>query len=446
MTGRVAGPRGLPLLGNLLPFLRDPLGFLTRCARYGDFVPFRLGPKQCVLVGDPELIRQVAVAERRSLVRGWSALLLRTVLGNGLLVSEGSFWERQRHAVQRALNPADVLSQKVIDAAVERMAGSWRPGEVRDMHEEMRRLTLDIAARAIIGIEPASGSDRLDSALEVMVAGEGFSTMSLHPALSWLPTPVNRRAQKGRRLLDDLVYAVIDGRSQANGSPNGSVLRSLAPPGGDGMDRRELRDELVTLLFTAYDTTAAALCWTLYLVGLHPEVEDRILAAPDAAYLEQVVLESLRLFPPVPIQGRQVVSDCIIGEHAVAKGMMLVWSQWVMHRDPRYFDRADEFDPGRWADGLVDRLPPFVYFPFGRGRRNCVGEDFGMTMVIAALAAILAGHRLHLLAGYRARPDAIVTLRPRGGLPMRIEVRNPPQRNLPEADPVRALTGSARPY
>lgn len=369
----------------------------------------RLGPRRAFVVSHPELIRQVAVVERHSLRRGYSAALLRTVLGDGLLVSEGDHWERQRRIVQPAMRDHSRAAREAVADAVERMLRSWTPGEVRDVHEEMRRLTLDVAARVILGVEPRGASGPLDAGLEVMVAGEAFSALDLVPGLRLLPTPTQRRARAGQAAIDALVMGAV-----ARGDGAATVLGRL-----DGrMDVASLRDELVTLLFTAFDTTAAALCWTLYLLATHPMAAD--LADGDPSALERVLLESLRLYPPVPIQARDVVRPTSLDGIDVPAGSTILWSQWVVHRDARWFERPTAFDPDRWTGGLAERLHPFAYFPFGGGRRNCVGEELGMTMLRAILASLVEQVRLEPVAGYRARPYALVTLRPRGGMPMRL--------------------------
>jgi cytochrome P450 len=425
-------PRRITALGGLTSFARDPLGLVARCAQRGDAVPLWIGPRRCLFINHPELIRQAAVVERRSLVRGYSALLLRTVLGNGLLVSEGAFWERQRRAIRPAVASPAVRYGPAIGDAVERTLRSWREHADRELHEDMRRLTLDVAARAVLGVGPPDDGERLDPALEVAVAGEMFSMFALVPALRWLPTPVSRRARRGQQLIDALVYRAIDRADASDATVLGSLLSA-----GRSMTDVELRDELVTLLFTAYDTTASSLCWTLFLLARHPEIEERLHTHASARSLEWVVRESLRLYPPVPIQSRDVVTACVIGDQVVPAGTTILWSQWVMHRDPRWFDRPDEFIPDRWADGLADRLPTFAYFPFGGGRRNCVGEDAGLTIVSRVVAEVVARARITVDPGYHPRPTAVVTLRPRDGMPVHVEVRS-------ESEPAKTLGGSDR--
>ena len=412
-------PRRITALGGLASFARDPLGLVARCAERGDAVPLWIGPRRCLFINHPELIRQAAVVERRSLVRGYSALLLRTVLGNGLLVSEGAFWERQRRAIRPAVASPAMRDGPAIGDAVSRMLRSWREHADRELHEDMRRLTLDVAARTVLGIAPSDDGERLDPALEVAVAGEMFSMFALVPAMRWLPTPVSRRARRGLRLINALVHRAIEQADATDATVLGSLLSA-----GTSMTDVELRDELVTLLFTAYDTTASSLCWTLFLLARHPEIEERLPTHASARSLEQVVRESLRLYPPVPIQSRDVVTACVIGDQVVPAGTTILWSQWVMHRDPRWFDRPDEFIPDRWADGLADRLPTFAYFPFGGGRRSCVGEDLGLTIVSRVVAAVVARARISIDPRYRPRPTAIVTLRPRDGMPVHVEMRS----------------------
>jgi cytochrome P450 len=405
-------------IANLLLFARDPLELVSRCARRGDFVRLRVGPLRCAFVNHPEFVRQLAVAERTRLARGVSTTLLRTVLGNGLLVSEGQVWTRQRRSVQLALQRSAAHLWTAIGPSCERTLALWRQEPRRLLHDDVRRLTSDIAARAVLGFSPTMNDGGSHPALELMAEGRSFSVLAAFPFLRDLPTSGNRVARRTRRLLDALVHESIDRASPAEPTVVGSLL-AVAPH----MTRSELRDELMTLLFTAYDTTASTICWTLYLLAQHPSVEERLRCEPPASrYLEWIVLEALRLYPPVPIQTRDVLSECTVGGHALAAHTTVLWSQWLIHRDRRWFERPERFEPERWASGLLRDLPPFAFFPFGGGRRTCVGEGFATIIVSGVLKALIGRARFDFEAAHSVVPESIVTLQPRGGLPVRVIV------------------------
>jgi cytochrome P450 len=217
-----------------------------------------------------------------------------------------------------------------------------------------------------------------------------------------------------------------------------SILLNPADPAA-GLTDADLRDEVMTLLVAGHETTAVSLTWTWYLLSLHPEKE-RLLAAeiydaigdrtvtlddvPHLPYAGRVVLEALRLYPPAWTTPRVAAEDCMIGEFPVARGTSVTMSQWVMHRDPRYFDEPSEFDPDRWAGGLLGSLPRFAYFPFGGGPRGCIGESFAMAEALLILVTIAQRFRLKLIDREPVSPWPTLTLQPRGAIRMRLEQRD----------------------
>jgi len=201
----------------------------------------------------------------------------------------------------------------------------------------------------------------------------------------------------------------------------------------------QLRDEVVTLLLAGHETTAIALTWTLYLLSRHPRVEATLTAEleqvlggrapaiddlPRLAFTRRVVSESLRLYPPSWAFGREAIRDSRLGGHTVAAGTSVVMSQWVLHRDPRYFSEPETFDPDRWAGGLSKRLPAFAYLPFGGGPRRCIGSDFAMTEAVLVLAIITQRFHLTLSPGHPVTPWPTITLRPRHGMRMTLHARS----------------------
>lgn len=411
-------PWRVPLVGDLWSFLHDRIRFFEACARSGDAVRVRLGPRRALVLSDPDLIREVFVHEAKQFVRGITGAPLRSLLGEGLLLSEGEVWRRQR----RDLSPLfgrDRVAQWIpsIESAGIALVSRWRDGERRDVHHEMHRLTLDVAARLFLGI--GSGDDgRLHPALEAILDQEVLrGTIRLGP-LRW---PI--RSSAATRALDDLVDRQI---AAAGSSAGGPFIDSIAQT---ARDRRELRDQLVTLIFTAQDTTAVALSWLWHLLSrnerveteLRNEIERPVLpGGRTRPYLMAVLNETLRLFPPVIAQARESMRECDIGGVPVRRGDLVMFSQWVIHRDRRWFEQAGVFLPERWRDGLEERLHPFAYFPFGGGRRICVGRELAVAVAATVVPLIARRFRLLSIPGYEPRIWAVITPRPRNGLPMRL--------------------------
>jgi cytochrome P450 len=430
------GPRGRLLLGCLADFRRDLLSFMTRVAHeYGDCAAFRLGWKRVCLVSHPDLIEEVLVTQARHFRKHYVLRLLRPTLGNGLLLSEGDFWLRQRRLVQPAFHRDRVNSYgDVMVAYAERLLAGWRDGEVRDLHAEMMRLTLEIVAKTLFDADVAGKAREVGEAME-----QGMTTFvrrwrSLYPLPIWVPTPTNRLLRRVVGRLDRIIYGIIRER-RTSGEDRGDLLSMLlhAQDADDGsrMTDKQLRDEAMTLFLAGHETTANAMAWTWYLLAQHPDVEARLTAELDAVlagraptvadlprlrYAEAVILESMRCYPPVYGFGREALDDCTVGGYRIRRGTTVIMSQWVVHRNPRYFPDPEKFDPDRWADGLAKRLPRFAYLPFGGGPRACIGNSFAMMEAVLLLAAISQKWRFSLLPDHPVIPLPTVTLRPKYGI------------------------------
>jgi len=326
------GPRGSPLTGHAAEWNRDPLAFLTRCAReHGDAVPIRLGPVRFVVLSRPDLVEQVLVTDQRSFGKGSSHRLTRSLLGNGLLSSEGELWLRQRRLAQPAFHRERVAAYAgTMVAYTERALATWRDGEVRDVHQKMMRLTLQIAAKTLFNTDVAEEASAAGATVDAVGFGgaltralERFdgrtSTLVLMLPVA-LPLPGNLRFTRALRDLDRTVYGIIDRRrhhatEEADPGDLLSLLLRARDDAGAGMTDRQLRDETITLLFAGHETAALALTWAWYLLALHPEAEARLFAEVDGVlgersptvadlprltYARRVIDESLRLYPPAP--------------------------------------------------------------------------------------------------------------------------------------------------
>jgi cytochrome P450 len=426
------------LLGNLLEFRRDNLAFYARCAReYGDVVSFRLGPRRVVQLNRPDLVEYVLVTGNRHFNKNFFALRhLHRVLGNGLITSEGGHWLRQRRLAQPAFRRDELAAHAdIMVACAERMLAGWRPGDTRDIHAEMMRLTLAIAARTFFDLDVAGTAADVGAAFEVVQDAFNAQVGSLVVPPAWLPTPGNLRRRRAIAFLEGVIEDLIRQR-RSDGRDRGDLLSRLLharDEDGTGMTDRQLRDEGMTLLLAGHETTALALSWTWYLLALNPEVEEQLAAEVRAAlggrpptvadlprlpYAGRVLLESMRLYPPVYAIGREARADWDMGEYRVPAGTAVLVSQWVLHRDPRFFAAPEKFDPDRWADGLAGRLPRYAYFPFSAGPRVCLGTTFAMEEALLVLATVAQRYHFTLVPGQRITPKPCITLRPEPGVRM----------------------------
>ena len=391
----------MKLTGEMGEFRRDPLGMLERCQReQGDVAPIRFGMSRVVMLDHPALIEEVLVTHNQAFRKNPATRRLGSLLGRGLLSSDGEAWRRQRRLTQPAFHRARVAaaSQTIVGYA-ERQIDLWQDGEVRNIHQEMMELTLQIACSTLFGAEVASDLAIVrEATTEVGAHFLSRLTSLLFLMPDWVPTPGNRRYLAAVGHLDALVYRMIRERE-----PGGNDLLSMLLE--SDMSATEVRDEVMTFFMAGHETTALALTWGQYLLVLNPRVRERLFEEvdhvldghsptledlPSLPYTRAVVDETLRMYPPAYLMGRQALRDCSIGGHAIRRGTTLLMSQWLMHHDARFFADPWQFSPERWLDGsLVKRLPRFAYFPFGGGQRQCIGNAFAQleaALVLACLA------------------------------------------------------------
>jgi cytochrome P450 len=432
-----SGPKGHLLGDNLREYARDPLGFLSHCAReYGDIVQLRFMGQTFYLLSHPDLIEYVLVEKDRNFTK--TKILKRNsrLLGEGLLTSQGEFWRRQRRLAQPAFHRKIINAYgEVMTNFAERSLESWRAGQTVDVHEEMTRLTLEIVAKCLFDADV--GVEAKDVGRAMKVALEDFSSQRrLIRIPKNIPTPHNLRFERAARRLDAIVNAIIKERRKSHEEDRGDLLSMLIlaeDESGERMTDKQLRDEVMTLFLAGHETTANTLAWTFHLLSSYAAAEaklaeelERVLGGrtptmadlPRLPYVERVIKESMRLYPPAWVMGREAVGECEVGGYRMPAGTAALMSQWVVHRDPRYHRDPQRFDPDRWTAEYEERLPRFAYFPFGGGPRQCIGAGFAMTEARLVLAAVAQRFRMELVPGQRVEPYASITLRPKEGIRM----------------------------
>jgi cytochrome P450 len=437
------GPPGHFLVGNLPEFARDLLAFHEHCRdTYGDIVRLKLGTRTVYVLNHPDLIHEVLVANHRNFIKHsffWRHVT--AIFGSGLLTSEGDSWLRQRRLMAPAFHRERITGYgQTMVAYTERMLDTWRAGEVRNVHHDMMHLTLEIVGKVLFDADVGGDADAIGTAFDAVT--DEIAARFRRPVFipDWIPLPGNVRYNRGVRTLNNFVYRIIR-EHRANGAQGGDLLSMLMQArdeDGNRMNDTQLRDEAVTLLLAGHETTALALSWTWYLLSLHPEVDAKLYAelrsvlngrSPTPAdmrampYTERVIQESMRLFPPAYGFGREAVADCEIGGYDVPAGTTVFMSPWLMHHDARWFDEPQRFNPDRWSDGLAERLPRHAYLPFGGGPRICIGNTFAMMEAVLLLATIAQRFRLERVSDEPVKPHTTITLRPHGGVTLRVAQR-----------------------
>ena len=445
MTARaeLPGPKGGFFFGSGVEFRRDQLGFYESCAReYGDVVQTQMGPYRILLIYHPEAIEELLVARNRDFIKSPGVRLLRPLLGDGLLLSEGDTWLRQRRLMQPAFHRQRIAGYgDVMTRCAENHLGRWKAGDTVDVHAEMMAVTQAIVAKTLFDADVSGDAHDAIEAAKVLAEDFGARLQSFRVLPYWLPTPRNLRSRRAVRRLDELVGRIIAARS-SGGEDRGDLLSMLvhAQDADDGtrMTARQLRDEVMTIFMAGHETTAVALSWAWYLLAQHPEADARLAGelgdvlggrAPSVAdlprlkYAEMVVTEAMRLYPPAYGLGRQAVRATTLAGHPVGSGDIVIAPTWVVHRDGRWFEKPEAFRPERWAGELAHRLPRYAYFPFGGGPRQCIGNGFALMEAILLLTTIAQRFRLSLVAGQRITPTPYVTLRPVPGIRVQLARR-----------------------
>ena len=441
------GPRNLPFVGNTFLTRSNPLGTLERWAReYGDVSYYRFFDAPVYILAHPQDIEQVLLGKSRNFLKGMTSRANPELFGNGLLTSDGEFWRRQRRLANPAFHRESI--NRYAEITIEegqRLLARWQAGEVRDVHRDMMNATLRIVLRSLFGVELGERGRIIERALDViMQMASGFNAV-----LSYLrvPTPLRRRYFRAVNELDGVVYELIAlgrermkrGSAEMAGAHDLLTMLLMArDDDGNAMTDQQLRDEIITLLLAGHETTALNLSWTWYLLALHPDIEQRLHAElygvlgeqpprpqqfTKLPYTDRVLREALRLYPPAWRIWRTPLEPFEAREFVLPAGVNVVLSQWLTHRDARWFPEPERFHPDRWTEERAANLPRFAFFPFGGGPRVCIGAGFATMEATLLLATIAQRYRLRLAPGHRVEPLASITLRPKHGVHMELEAR-----------------------
>ncbi|MDX2184030.1 MAG: cytochrome P450 [Gemmatimonadaceae bacterium] len=413
-------------------------------ATHGDLVMIPIAGMNVVLVSHPDDIRDVLVTQGRSMHKGRALERAKMLIGDGLLTSEGEFHLRQRRLVQPAFHRERIAAYAgTMSDATMAVARRWRDGASVDVHAEMMALTLAIVSGTLFSADVSRDSsdvaDALDAAFQAVSFGFGFGPFSA--LLDRLPLPSRRRFRRAKDTLDAIIARVI-AEHRAGGVDRGDLLSMLIAAqddegDGTGMSDTQLRDEAITLFIAGHETTANALTFAWLALDRHPAVAAALRAEVDAVlgdrmptlddvgrlpYTRAVMAETMRLYPPAYIVGRKAVAPVTLRGETFAPGTIFVQSQWLVHRDPRWWPEPTLFRPERWLGDDSASRPKLAYFPFGAGTRICVGEQFAWMEAVICLA-VLARRWEVRVPGPDPALEPIITLRPKGGLPGRLVQR-----------------------
>jgi cytochrome P450 len=437
------GPKGNPILGVMAEFSRDTFAFIERCRDYGDVVSMRFLYLTAYFLYHPDDIEYVIATNAKNFIksRNQRSPLFRRLVGNGLLTSEGEVWKRQRRLSQPAFHRhrINAYAETMADYA-ERTISTWRGGEIRDIHRDMMRLTLEIVVKTLFNADVSADADKVGRVLSRIV-----TPFAAQATIKWimdnrLPTITHRRFNRDAREIDAIVYRIINERRRS-GQDEGDLLSMLLKAhdeDGGHMNDQQLRDEVMTIFLAGHETTALTLSWAWYLLAQNSGVEKKFHAELDEVlggrlpamadlsrlqYTEMIARESMRLYPPAYALGREAVEECEIGGFRVPAGAQVFMFQWATQRDARFFAQPEEFRPERWTEEFSNSLPKYAYFPFGGGPRTCIGNYFAMMEIVLVLATIGQRFRFSHLPDHPVTLLPAMSLRPKDGIKVTVENR-----------------------
>jgi cytochrome P450 len=408
---------------------------------YGDIAHYKIGWNHILFLNHPDYIREILVVQNDNFIKERTVQRTKMLLGEGMITAEGAQHRAQRQVAQPAFHRQRIpeYANTMVREAVA-MRDSWRNGQQRDISMDMMHLTLQIVAGTLFATDLRGEVDELADAINRIMGLYNF--LVLLPAAEWLVhvrPPGLAAFVRARKRIDAVVYRMIEAHRRQH-ADTGSLLDMMlaASPEHTPESEQSLRDQVITIFLAGYETVANALSWTWYLLSQNPESErlfhqeiDRELLGrtpgyddiPRLRYVEMVLAESMRLYPPAWAMGRYAQKDFRLGDFFLPARTTVLMSQFIMHRDPRFFPDPLRFDPERFTPEAKSRRAKFTYFPFGAGFRQCIGESFAWMEGVLLLATLGQKWKLKLVPGHKVEPEPLITLRPKYGMKMLTEAR-----------------------
>jgi len=438
------GPKGEPLFGSSRTYAQDPFRFVEALeSAYGGVARFDMGPMDTLLVAEPALVQQILVDDDSKYRKpDFQDDALGDLLGDGLLLSEGDTWQEQRKLANPAFSMARLadMDDRIVDHA-ESLVADWRDGSVVDAERGMTHVTLDVILDLMMGVELPD--ERVTTVQDQLVPlGARFEPDPIRFAMpEWVPMPDDAEFDAAVETLDGVLDDIFERRRGTTGGEDGpmdflSILMRARDRGEQSEE--QLRDEMMTMLLAGHDTTALTLTYTWFLLSEHPEVEQRLHEEIDAVvgderptidhvqeleYLDWVIDESMRMYPPVYTIFRTPTETVELGGYDVAPSTVLMLPQWAVHHSERHWENPEEFDPERWSPERSEGRHRFAFFPFGGGPRHCIGKHLALLEAKLIVATVASDYRLRFEGETPLELMPSLTVHPRQEMSMRVEER-----------------------
>ncbi|MCE9499217.1 MAG: cytochrome P450 [Leptospira sp.] len=433
------GPKGFFETYNHIKLLKkDLLEFYHKITDYGEIARFRFGNRVAYIITNPEHIRHVLVENNQNYTKSVLYKEVKHVVGNGLLTSEGDFWRRQRKLAQPSFHKQKIIGfAEMMVSENDKMLQEWESGKNPfDVSQEMMKLTFSVVGKTLFGSDISSFSDRVGESLYAGIEGAANRMKSIIKFPLSVPTPANIRFNRAISEMDKIVYSII--AEKKKNPPGGADLLSMLIDArdeetGEGMNELQLKDEIVTFMLAGHETTSTTLTWAFYLLSKYPEVAkkirsevidvlgDRNPSLEDVSklkYTTMVIEETMRLYPAIWVIQRNSIGWDEFGGYKIPPGTIVSMPQYIVHRDPLYWENPEGFDPERFSEERSKNRPKYSYFPFGGGPRTCIGNIFAMMEATIILSMAVRKFRLDLVPGFKVEKQALLTLRPKFGMMM----------------------------
>lgn len=430
-----------PLFGSVYFFAVDPFTYLPQfCREYGDLYELTALWNKVAVLNDPGLIKEVLLDRRLEFEKSFGYQILAYLLGEGLLTSDGEKWKQQRKLMQPAFhrerlkNLVDVMAAEAM-----KLSAEWKNKRTTNFSIDMNRLTLEIISKTMFSEDVEDMAQQISHSVTIL--NDGASKRITNPLRlpRWIPTPENKRMKKHLSIMDEILYGIIDNRKGKTSRQSVDLLDMLISASDDegkSMDRKQVRDEAMTIFIAGHETTAVSMSYIFYLLARNPEEKERLReevrsVCPDGPigfedlsrliYTKQVVEEAMRLYPPAWILGRRSVRELELGGYRIPAQTNLLIPIFHLHRDERYWEQPDDFRPERFAPELRNEINRYQYMPFGAGPRTCIGNHFAMMEMQVILATLVRDFDFELPAGIELQPQAQITLRPEPQITLKIQ-------------------------
>ena len=425
------------MLGNALSLVQDPREFYEEMGTYGDVVSYSIPRLEFCTVLHPDLVERVLLTEHERFGKYGFEDLGGEFASEGLLLTEGEQWRRQRTTIQNAFTMERIRGYgDAIAEFTDRMVDGWTDGETVAINEAFSRLTLQVLAHSLFDLDLGPEADLVREFAETVNDRGSLDGVSAFLPM-WVPTPENRRYKRVLSGFRSFVEDLIDERRGRADEYDDilSLLLTAESEDGTRLSDTELRDQMATFLFAGHETTSLALTFTMLEIAQRDDVRERLDAEyagvldgspptpadlPALEYTDRVIQESLRLYPPAFIIFREANEDVELGGYRIPEGTKVTLPQFHIHTDERWYDDPMSFDPDRWTDGFEDELPDYAYFPFGGGPRHCIGMRFAMLELKTVLPTLLQQVGFDLVSDPDPELDMAVTMRPAEDVRMRV--------------------------